>query len=481
MGLGAGDRALIYGLSRDTAALSCALAREGVQVHIVHPDKAPCSLRDLVGGLNQAIRVSECWQRDADVDCDALFVDASYQAILPPHKLSCAIAAERADVPVLSVADYVFERAPGLTVGVTGSGGKTTTASLIAHILGAAGRTVAIATDPLPQTNRCPNYEVIDAVAKLGTSDVVVAELTSVYLSFTRTSPDVAVVTNLWPDHLEWHGSMEAYVAAKQNILRCQSAHGWAVLNRDDELVREHFAALVRGRSVLFGLRDRGDPYAVFVANGTLTVRWGGEVRALLPVDRVPIETPFVGNVLGAVAAALAAGAEPDTLANALITFAGVPQRRELVGEIGGIRVVNDGMAGSPVKVRRGLEAFVDASVILVAGGHASFPTEVLHSSPEAQTQLEALAETIGSKAAAVVLFGEGGELLRDRLGRHGYSNAALASADDLEDAERKASRLARPGNVIVFAPTYHVPREKRESFGAVALAELRRTRVVGG
>jgi UDP-N-acetylmuramoylalanine--D-glutamate ligase len=189
----------------------------------------------------------------------------------------------------------------------------------------------------------------------------------------------------------------------------------------------------------------------------------------------VPVAKPFVSNVLAGAAAALAAGAEPDALANGLIGFAGVPLRRELVGEVGGIRVVNDAMAGSPVKVRAGLETFADRSVILVAGGRASFPTEVLHSSPEAHTQLDALAETIAAKAVAAVLFGEGGELLRERLRRHGDSNLVLLAAEDLEVAERTAARLAVAGNVIVFAPTYYVPQANRVSFGAVTLTELAR------
>ncbi len=393
------DRYLIYGASRDTIALSRILVNEGADVDIVHPSPVPESLLlELPVSRYDVSVFAVSDESPAVLAYRTLFVDASYCEIPTPDGLSYAIGARRAGVPVSSVADYALGNSAAATIAVTGSGGKTTTASIVAHVLRSCGRKAYIATDPVPSTNVCPNYEILNSLAEMSDADFVVCELTSVYLSYMKTSPTIAVITNLWPEHLEWHGSMQAYVTAKQTILRYQESDGWAILNADDQLVREHFEPLCRGHVAYFGLKDSGQPNCVFVANGSIRARWDGEERAIAPAGRLGAEHAFMGNSLAAIAAALAAGIETPALGRALETFPGVHLRREFVGEVEGVRVVNDGMAGSPVKVRVGLETFRDRSVVLVAGGHATFPTEVLHSSSEARAQLEDLGGVIGTK-----------------------------------------------------------------------------------
>ena len=467
------QRALIYGASKDTIALARALATEGILSHIVHPESLPPSFTVAASELGDEIALSESWDERGASEYGVLFVDASYGHILPPDKLPCAIEARDAGVPVLSLADYAFAHAAAMTIGVTGSAGKTTTASLIAHLLETSGLTVYIAQDPLPETNRCPNYEILEALPQMTRSDRLVAELTSVYLSYTNRSPNIAVVTGLWPDHLEWHGSMDAYISAKKTILLHQAQEDWAILNLDDPLVLENFAPLVRGRVAYFSVDDRGYSHAAFVEDGSLHVRWEGTNNDVISLDEVNVEPRFVRNVLAAVAAGVAAGANLADLPRALKTLPGIPLRREFIGEERGIRVYNDGMAGTPVKVAASLETFDNHSVVLVAGGSASFPTEVLHSSPEAHAQLDSLAATIGCKTKSVVLFGEGGRLLRQLLLRHGYRATAIVEVQDLNAAAVQVAAIADVGDVILFAPTYHVPRELRAGFGPIALEQL--------
>ena len=251
------DRFLIDGASRDTVALSKILANEEADVDIVHPSPIPESLlSELPSSRYAASLLRELDDPEAILSYSTLFVDASYGQIPPPDRLSYVIRAQQKGVPISSVAAYVLERASAGTIGVTGSGGKTSTASLIAHLLKAAGQKVYVATDPAPSTNLCPNYEILNALPEMNDLDSVVCELTSVYLSYMRASPNIAVVTNLWPEHLEWHGSMQAYVRAKQTILRHQTRDDWAIINSDDPLVREHFEPLCRGRVAL--LRPQG-------------------------------------------------------------------------------------------------------------------------------------------------------------------------------------------------------------------------------
>ena len=472
------DRFLVFGASRDTMALSRILVNGGADVDMVHPSPIPGSL--LLELPASRYDVSVLAAQDDPQAARAyrtLFVDASYFEIQTPDDLSYAIEARRAGVPVSSVADYALLNSAAATIAVTGSGGKTTTASLIAHLLKAGGRRVYIATDPAPSTNVCPNYEILNSLPEMGNADFVVCELTSVYLSYMKTSPRIAVVTNLWPEHLEWHGSMQAYVKAKQTILLYQGSGDWAILNADDRLVKEHFEPLCRGQVAYFGLKDPGQPTCVFVADGSIRARRQGEEHDVVPSDLVTSKYAFIGNALAAVAAALAAGVETTSFGRALESFPGVHLRREFVGEVDGVRVINDGMAGSPVKVRAGLETFTDRSVVLVAGGDATFPTEVLHSSAEARAQLEDLGRVIGTKTMAVVLFGEGGLILRQVLTSQGYAEEALVEAQDLPDATIKAANMAETGTVVVLAPLFNVPRELRSEFGPNMLRSLRAAR----
>lgn len=467
-------RVLIYGASRDTAVLRTILAAVGADVDFVHPTSVADDLGTDFPAAVAGHRVAEpCDVPSRPFEYDAVFVDTSYDEILPPDKLWCSVEAKRAGALVSCVADYVLAGSNALTIGVTGSAGKTTTASLIAHILRTAGRTVHIATDPRPQTNRCPNYEVLLALPEMAPTDVLVAELTSVCLSYMQTSPDIAVVTNLWPEHVEWHGSMAAYVSAKQNILRYQGADDWAVLNGDDPEVQQHFARRCGSRLAFFGREDPHHPYCVFLSANAVRVRWDDYEEEVALGRELHAEEPHVLNMLAAVAVAKAAGSENAALAEALSSFPGVTQRRELVGEVRGVRVFNDGMAMSPVKVRRSLESFAYGSVLLIAGGDATLPNEVLHSSLQARAQLEQLAETIARRTRTVVLYGEGGRILRSVLLGRQTDGVELLEVADLSAATSIAAARARAGTVLLFAPLFYVPPEDRSQMGERLLREL--------
>ena len=374
-----------------------------------------------------------------------------------------------AGVPVSSHADVVVGRARATTLGVTGTAGKTTTTALAAHLLRAAGRTVHVAADPLPETNLWPNYELLERLDEIGADDVLLAELTSNYLEFMTVSPDVAVVTNLWPDHEPDHGSFEAYVEAKLTILRHQTADAVALLNGDDEAVLRHFAAECRGRVALFGRVDHGESSFVLLEEGRIVARLGGE---RVPLGTIDQHDPFAGNVLGACAAAVVAGAPPEAVAAALPAFAGVPFRRRLVAEVGGVHAYNDAMAATPVKARVGLGTY-PGPVVWIAGGRVRFPGEVLHDSDTARGQLAELALAARDRVRAAVLFGEAAAELRDVLAAAAFDGLVEEEAD-LAAAARRGAELARPGDSLVLAPVYSLPLEARAAFDELVVAALR-------
>ena len=313
------DRFLIYGASRDTIALSRILVNGEADVDIVHPSPIPESLLlELPQSRYDVSVLAEGDDLQAALAYKSLFVDASYSQVPPPDSLSYVIRARRAGVPISSVAAYVLEHAAAATIAVTGSGGKTYDGvPYSAHVEVVRAKSACrdrsrSINEPMPElrnSQRTSGYE---------RRRLLVCELTSVYLSYMKTSPKIAVITNLWPEHLEWHGSMQAYVTAKQTILRYQGSDDWAIMNSDDQLVHEHFEPLCRGRVAYFGLKDTGHSNCVFVANGSIRARWNGEERDIVSAGRLNMEYAFIGNALAAIAAAKAAGLESPSLGSRL-------------------------------------------------------------------------------------------------------------------------------------------------------------------
>jgi UDP-N-acetylmuramoylalanine--D-glutamate ligase len=220
----------------------------------------------------------------------------------------------------------------------------------------------------------------------------------------------------------------------------------------------------------VFGTTDRGEASIVFVQGGEAVARLGGRTSSLGALDAAD---PFAGNVLGACAAALLAGAAPETIADALPRFRGVPFRHRLVAEVNGVRAYNDGMASTPVKARAGLGTY-PGRIVWIAGGRVRFPGEVLHDSAAAREQLRELACAARERVCAVVLFGEAAPVLRDVLAERGFAGL-VEETDDLASATRRGAELARPGDSLVLAPVYSIPLEEREAFERLAVAALRR------
>lgn len=437
----------MVGVTRNSLALRDLLIDDGAQVRVVETAD------------NEAFGLPDA--REVDI----VFVDP-YVGLNARHSWLEDIRV--AGVVVSSHADVVLARTRAKTICVTGTAGKTTTTALTAHLLRAAGLPVHVATDPLPETNLWPNHEMLDRLDAMLDSEVLVAELTSNYLEFMTTSPEIAVITNLWPDHEPDHGSFDAYVDAKRTILRHQSEEGWALLNGDDDAVMHHFAGQCNGRRAFFGATDRGDESIVFVEGGEILARLHGERVSLGAISGAD---PFAGNVLGACAAALVAGASPEAIARALPGFPGVPFRRRLVTEFDGVRAYNDAMAATPAKARAGLGTY-PKPIVWIAGGRVRFPGEVLHDSIAARAQLRELAETARECVRAAILFGEAAPVLRRVLADAAF-RGAVEEEVDLDAATRRAAEVVRSGESLVLAPVYSIPLEARAAFDDLVTASL--------
>lgn len=340
----------------------------------------------------------------------------------PVHPSHPAVAgALAAAIPVWSEFELAARWSSLPMVAVTGTNGKTTVTTLVEAMLTASGlRTVSAGNNDLP---------LVDAVAGEGELDIVVVEASSFRLCFTESfRPRVAAWLNHAEDHLDWHFSMDHYVAAKARVWAAQESGDVAVANADDPVVMAA-ARRVRSQVITFALDTgdwRVDQGRLVTADGDvlLTV---GELWRSLPHD--------LTNALAAAATALAAGASLEGVRSALREFRGLPHRVSLVADHGGVRFYDDSKATDPHAAVTAIAGF--ASVVLIAGGRNK------------GLDLGLLA-TEAARLRAVVAVGEAAHELQRAF--EGVAVPVITAAS-MDAAVATARDAARPGDVVLLSP----------------------------
>ena len=324
-----------------------------------------------------------------------------------------------------------FLACPGRIIGITGTRGKTTTASLIYKILQEGGASTVLG-------GNVAGVETLSLLPQITPETLVVLELSSWQLEGLAPhalSPAVAVMTNVYPDHLNTYTSMEDYAEAKANIFRHQHAGDLAIFNYDNSWTR-HFGEEAPGR-VWFTSIERGGSFK----RGSTTIS-----------PFIFRETSLVGkhnleNVLLATTTARLLGVSDEIIATAVRGFHGVAHRLEEVAVINGVRYINDSASTTPVAGRVGVEAF-EGPIILVAGGNTK------------HLPLEDWPATVVRRCRAVVLLAGTGteELLpavHEEVVKQGVSNPVHGIFDNFTRALDTAVSLTRPGDVLLFSPGF--------------------------
>ena len=290
-----------------------------------------------------------------NLEVDMIFRTPGMQFDLPELKKARANG-----IAVTSEMEVFFDLCPATIFAVTGSDGKTTTTTLISEMLKAEGKNVFvggnIGTPLLPE------------IEKITEDDFVVVELSSFQLISMRKGPDVAVVTNVAPNHLDVHKDMDEYVGAKKNILLHQNAFSRSVLNRDNEITHG-FSDDVRGQKMYFSMKKAVKNGAWLGEDGYLNLSYRGISVPLLHKDDIAILGDHnVENYLAAISAVWGyVGA--DSIVKVANEFRGVEHRIEFVREVEGVKYYNDSIASSPTRTIACLKAFKE-KVILLAGGY---------------------------------------------------------------------------------------------------------------
>jgi len=323
-----------------------------------------------------------------------------------------------------------------MTIGIAGSAGKTTTITLVGQMAKEAYPNAAYVGgnigDPL-----------INYVDQMKPTDLAILEVSSFQLEQMSLSPNVAAVLNVTPNHLDRHGTMEAYTAAKARILEFQSARDTAVLGRDDPGAWG-LRSKVKGFLHTFGFSQIGqDGEGTYYHDGLLYLYEHGVDIPLLRREQILLRGNHnVMNVLAAFAIGHAAGLPLDAMLAAAEEFRGVPHRLELVRELHGVRWYNDSIATAPERSMAALRSFQEPVVLLLGGRDKDLPWEDL-------------AALIREHVDHVVLFGEAAEKIERAIARPaaGQRPFSLDRAQGLHQAVLQAAEIAEAGDVVLLAP----------------------------
>ncbi len=336
-------------------------------------------------------------------------------------------AARAKGVTIWSEVELADRFLSGRLIGITGSNGKTTTTSLIEHILRNAGYSTILAGNI--------GTPLISRVEQTGGNTITVAELSSFQLELIETfRPNISVFLNLTADHLDRHHSLEAYGCAKARIFENQTEADSAVLNADDPATTP--LAPARPRVYWFSRKQRVAQGA-FVRENDIVFRHDGEEEAVLNLQDIPLAGAHnVENVLAAVVATRLAGADLAAIAKGVRSFAGVEHRLEFVAEIGGVRYYNDSKATNVDATLKALDAFPGRILILLGG-------------KDKGSDYTLLQRPLREKAILALLIGAAAEKIEKQI----TGSVAIERAGTIERAVEIASHAARPGDVVLLAP----------------------------
>jgi UDP-N-acetylmuramoylalanine--D-glutamate ligase len=345
------------------------------------------------------------------------------------------VAANQRGIPLTNDTQIFMEAIPCRSIGITGSAGKTTTTALVGSMarlaMGDGAYVGGNIGDPL-----------LNYVDEMTPDDLAILEISSFQLEQMTISPNIATILNITPNHLNRHGTMEAYISAKRRILEFQHADDTAILNRDDP-GSWNLGSAVRGRLVSFGTAAiPGGEEGTFLADGILYLRRRGMEIPLLLRSQIHLRGEHnVMNFLAAFAIGYAAALPLDAMLAAARDFHGVPHRLEFVREWNGAQWYNDSIATAPERTMAAIQSFNEPIVLLLGGRDKDLPWQ-------------ALAALIRQRVEHVVLFGEAAEKIASALRQAaGPLPLTLETCQGLEEAIQAAAKVALPGSVVLLSP----------------------------
>jgi UDP-N-acetylmuramoylalanine--D-glutamate ligase len=419
-----GAKVLVVGLKKSGMASAELLLRHGAAVSITDLK----ALDELPGGHEFVARLGlpfrqQSAERFEGYDLIVLSPDV-------PADLPQLLAARASSIPVIGEVELAAPFLQGRTIGITGSNGKTTTTTLIGEILEAAGLPTLVGGNI-----GVPVVALIDE----STPDTwSVLEVSSFQLESTEQfHPQIAVILNITPDHLDRHGTFENYARAKERIFAAQTPADFLVLNADNSRAAQ--AAPRAPSSVYWFSLDRTVPQGAWVEAGHVVYRSGKDasIERIIPLTGIPLKGEHnVENVLAAVCAARLAGAAADVIRTSIENFRAVEHRLEYVATLNGVEFFNDSKATNVDATAKAIASF-NNGIHLILGGK------------DKNSDYTQLAPLLRERVRAVYTIGSAADKIESQL----RGVVSLHSCETLDKAVTAAASAAHPGDVVLLAP----------------------------
>jgi len=455
-----GKKVVIVGAARQGIALARYLAGQGARIvlndckpasELLDASKALKELSDAAYPIEWVFGGHPLSLLDT---CDVLGVSGGVPLTLPLVRKASSLG-----IPILNDSQVFMEVVPCKVVGITGSAGKTTTTSLVGHILKTA------TSDPQSEwydkrvwIGGNIGIPLITFIQDIQPEDIVVMELSSFQLELMTKSPHVAVVLNISPDHLDRHVSMKAYINAKTRILEFQTATDTAIIGRDDANAWS-LSNKVHGGLMSFGLSEMApDQNGAFIKNDYIYMRIGSNNSGrshlvkknfnidlkeyqLLSRNRIPLRGEHnLLNVLAACTISAALDLPAKTMKPGIEGFVGIPHRLEFIRSWGGADWYNDSIATTPKRAMAAIHSF-DVPMVLLAGGR------------DKNLPWLEFCELICRRVGHLIVFGEASQKILQELDLSCTEKINVIQCVGLYDAVQEAARIVQPGEVVLLSP----------------------------
>jgi len=357
--------------------------------------------------------------------------------LIPWNNKQVKLALEK-KIPVEIDSSLFFKLCKNKIIGVTGTKGKTTTSSFIYNILKTAGKN--------PIKVGVGRVSVLDKLAKLKKDSIVVFELSSWRLSALgkyKLSPEVAVITNIYPDHLNYYKSMEKYIQDKKNIFLYQNKENGCVINQDNEIIKG-FEEEIKSRLIKFSKNKISGDEAIYIDNGIIYINNGVDEKKIVNVSDIKLKGEHnLENVMAAIGAAWAVGVKTEIIKKAVLDFKNIAHRLEFVREFSGVKYYNDTTATTPEAALNALKTFSEP-IILICGGS------------DKNLDMHEFGKMIYEKVKGVIfLKGKATEKIISSIRKidNSLDTEKFNKVESMEKAVEMAKNEAVPGDIVLLSP----------------------------
>lgn len=423
---------LFYGLSRSNMPLANMLAKENIKV-TVYDDKSEekfskTDIEKLKSTPDLSLRLADkkVWDEYFDIIIRTPGISYFEEKIVNSRKKGSIITSEM---------EIFFDLCPCPIIGITGSDGKTTITTIVYEMLKESGFTVHLGGNI--------GFPLLPNINSIKKTDIAVVELSSFQLMSMRRSPEIAIISNISPNHLDFHKTIEEYIESKKQILIHQNAFSKAVLNFENEETK-NMDKISRGETLFFSSKRKLDFGTWVDENGNIFYSENGKDTFILNKSEIKVPGNHnLENFLAAISSVFKI-ANTKAIKKVAENFNGVNHRIEFVRKVNGVSYYNDSIASTPTRTIKGALSLFEGKITLIAGGY------------DKKVPFDSLAKEIVKKVSTLILMGNSADKILNEITRlKDYSEKTLKiiKVDSMENAVEEAKNNSKIGDIVVLSP----------------------------